>query len=100
MISATVSKEVSNQNHNVQRVETRDMDCYIQSIKESHIDTDVSFYKYFAKSIITASFYVKEYLVWSGNYLLEQPGITTIYPSGPNNGVSLSKFFLPCRRKV
>ena len=42
----------------------------------------------------TTSLYVKEYLVWSRQYLLEPSGITTIYPSGFNSGVSPSKFCL------
>ena len=39
----------------------------------------------------TTSFHAKKYLVWSRQYLLESPGIATIYPSGPNSGVSPSK---------
>ena len=43
MMSATVSKEVSNPNNNVKRVEFRDMDTFIQSMRKSQIITDITF---------------------------------------------------------
>ena len=46
MMSAKVSRDVSNQNGNVQRVEIRRMDDYIQSVKDSQTDTDVTFFKF------------------------------------------------------
>ena len=51
------------------------------------------FFKDFAKIIGTTSFHVKGYLVWSRQNLLEQPSIATIYPNGPNNGVSSTNCF-------
>ena len=43
MMSATVSKEFSNPNNNVKRVEFRDMDTFIQSMRKSQIITDITF---------------------------------------------------------
>ena len=51
MMSGKVSRNVFNQNDNVQRVEIRDMDSYIQFMKDSQIDSDASFFKDFAKII-------------------------------------------------
>ena len=47
MMSDKVSRYVYNQNGNVQRVEIRGMDDYIQSIKDIQSDTDISFFKIF-----------------------------------------------------
>ena len=47
MMSDKVSRYVYNQNGNVQRVDIRGMDDYIQSIKDSQTDTDISFFKFF-----------------------------------------------------
>ena len=43
MMSATVSKEFFNPNNNVKRVEFRDMDTFIQSMRKSQIITDITF---------------------------------------------------------
>ena len=55
-MSTKVSREISNQNDNVQRVEIRDMDSYIQSMKDSEIGSDVSFLKILLKSIEPRTF--------------------------------------------
>ena len=47
MMSTTFSKEIFNQNNNVQRVEIREMGTLIQSTKKSQIDIDVNFNIYF-----------------------------------------------------
>ena len=56
IMSTKVSREISNQNDNVQRVEIRDMDSYIQSMKDSEIGSDVSFLKILLKSIEPRTF--------------------------------------------
>ena len=43
MMSTRVSRKVSNQNDNVQRVGIRDMIYYIESLKDSQIDSDATF---------------------------------------------------------
>ena len=94
MISVRVSRIVSDKNGNVKHVEISGMDDYIQSMNDSQIDSDVSFFKAFSRSIGTTTFHVKRYLLLSRYYLLEQPGTATIYSNGLNSGVSRSKICL------
>ena len=51
MMSSKVSSKFPNQNDNVQRVTIRGMDDYIQSMNDSQIDSNVTFFNLLLESL-------------------------------------------------
>ena len=64
--------------YNVQRLEIPHMNKIFLEIKDSIIDSDISWYKQFTQAIGRQEFYVKGYLTWSQEHFLELPGQTYI----------------------
>ena len=65
------------------------MNRIILEIKNSVIDSEIKWYKQFTKAIGRREFYVKDYLTWSKDHLLESPGQTNL-KNGNNNVPNIS----------
>ena len=74
---------------NVQRIEFLDMEEHFNTLKNSKLTSDETFYKLFATAVGQHDFIVKGYLTWSLRHEFQKPTEVVMYPDC-NSDVSVS----------
>ena len=81
--------KITNRTENVQRIELLDMEEYFNTLKNSKLTSDETFYKQFAKAVSQHDFIVKGYLTWSLRHEFQKPTEVVMHPDC-NSDVSVS----------
>ena len=81
--------KITNRTENVQRVELLNMEQHFNTLKNSKLTSDESFYKQFADAVGQHDFIVKGYLTWSLRHEFQKPTEVVMHPDC-NSDVSVS----------
>ena len=80
--------KITNRTENVQRIELLDMVEHFNTLKNSKLTSDDTFYKQFAKAVGQHDFIVKGYLTWSLRHEFQKPTEVVMHPD-VNSDVSV-----------